>query len=356
MRIALRSLSWCVAPLALLVASACGTEEPAGPPPPPAPPPPPGSIAHTFPSFTVNPGDNIYTCQSWTLDNDEPLWVNTVEMTSQGGFHHANLLFVPEDQYTGPDGTWNCSEREYSEVAAGTAGGVFFAMSTQSETDRQEFPPGAAFRIPPRSRILGGVHLLNITTEPLVTAMTLQAVTLAETAVTTPLQELYITNTALDIPARTVGAFTTDCNVATSYRSRARRAMDFNIYYVLPHFHEIAAGFTLTLSGGTRDGEVVFDTGGGVGDPLGMTMTEPFNVAGATGFRLTCTFDNASDAAVRYGLDREDEMCVMLAYTDAPVKVLGQTSGASTAGAPDVDGTIPYMADCVGLAVSPNND
>jgi hypothetical protein len=354
MRVSLRPLSSCVAPLALLLASACGTDEPADTPP--APPPPPGTIAHTFPSFTVNPGDNIYTCQSWTLDNDEALWINTVEMTSQGGFHHANLLFVPEDQYTGPDGTWNCSEREYSEVAAGTAGGVFFAMSTQSESDRQEFPPGAAFRIPPRSRILGGVHLLNITTEPLVTAMTVQAVTLAEAAVTTPLQELYITNTALDIPARTVGAFTTDCNVATSYRSRARRAMDFNIYYVLPHFHEIASGFTLALSGGTRDGEIVFDSGGGVGDPLGMTMTEPFNVAGATGFRLTCTFDNASDATVRYGLDREDEMCVLLAYTDAPVKVLGQSSGASTAGAPDLDGTVPFTADCVGLAVSPNND
>jgi hypothetical protein len=354
MRVTLRSLSSCVAPLALLLASACGTEEPADAPPPP--PPPPGTIAHTFPSFTIAPGDNIYTCQSWTLGNDEELWINTVEMTTQGGFHHANLLFVPEDQFTGPDGTWDCNEREYSEVVAGTAGGVFFAMSTQSETDRQEFPPGAAFRIPPRSRILGGVHLLNITSERFTTAMTVEAVTLPEASVTTPLQELYISNSALEIPARTVGAFSTDCNVATSYRSRARRPMDFNIYYVLPHFHEIATGFTLELSGGTRDGDVVYDSGGGVGDPLGMTMTEPFNVAGATGFRLTCTYDNASDAPVLYGLDREDEMCVMLAYTDAPVKVLGQTSGTSTAGTPDADGTVPYNVDCLGLAVAPNND
>jgi len=334
-----------------LIASACGAEDPVTPPTAT-----PGTIEHTFPSFAVNPGDNVYTCQSWTLDNDAEIWVNTVEMRTQGAFHHANFLFVPEDLYDGPDGTWDCDERTYSEVAAGISGGVFFAMSTQATEDRQEFPAGAAFRIPPRSRIIGGVHLLNTGTTASTTAMTLRAATLPLAAVTTPLQELYITNTALHIPARTVGAFTTDCDVGASYRSRARGPMEFNIYYVLPHFHEIASGFTLELSGGTRDGDVVFDTGGGVGDPLGMTMTEPFNVAGAEGFRLRCTFDNGSDAPVRYGLDREDEMCVLLAYTDAPFKVLAQSSGASVAGTPDVDGTVPFDVACMGFAIAPMND
>lgn len=336
---------------ASLLASACGTD-PVTPPPTGAP----GTLEHTFPGFSVNPGDNIYTCQSWTLDNDEAVYVNAVHMTTQGGFHHANLLFVPEDLFVGPDGTWPCDERTYSEVAAGISGGVFFAMSTQATEDAQQFPPGAAYRIPPRSRVIGGVHLLNTTTAPLTTAMTVSATTLPQALVTTPLQELYITNTALDLPARTVGAFTTDCNVATSYRGRAREAMAFNIYYVLPHFHELATGFKLELSGGTRDGDLVFETGGGVGDPLGQTMTAPFNVAGADGFRLTCTFDNATDTAVRYGLAREDEMCVLLAYTDAPVKVLGQSSGTSVAGTPDVDGTVPFDVGCMGLAVSPMNN
>ena len=336
----------------IFAVSGCGSADPVVPPVVGAP----GSIVHTFPAFAANPGDNIYTCQSWTLDNDEELWVNAVHMTTQGGFHHANLLFVPEDRFDGPDGTWPCSEREYGEVAAGVAGGVFFAMSTQATEDDQAFPPGAAYRIPPRSRIIGGVHVLNTTTARLDTAMTVRATTLPRASVTKPLQELYITNTALDIPARTVGAFTTDCNVATTYRSHAREAMAFNIYYVLPHFHEIATEFKLELSGGTRDGDVVFETGGGVGDPLGLTMTEPFNVAGATGFRLTCTFDNSSDALVSYGLNREDEMCVLLAYTDAPVKVLGQSNGISTAGTPDLDGIVPFTVDCAGLAVAPAND
>lgn len=334
-----------------LIVSACGPADPVTPPPGT-----PGALEHTFPGFSVNPGDNLYSCQSWTLDNDEAIWVNSVHMTTQGGFHHANLLFVPDDLFVGPDGTWPCDERGYSEVAAGISGGVFFAMSTQATDETQQFPPGAAYRIPPHSRIIGGVHLLNFTTAPFDTSMTVRAVTLPDASVTTPLQELYITNTALDIPARTVGAFTTDCDVGSAYRSTAREAMAFNIYYVLPHFHEIATSFKLELSGGTRDGDVVFDTGGGVGDPLGVTMTEPYSVTGAEGFRLTCTFDNASDALVSYGLDREDEMCVLLAYTDAPVKVLGQSTGSSVAGAPDADGTVPFDVGCMGLAVSPMND
>jgi len=185
--------------------------------------------------------------------------------------------------------------------------------------------------------------------------MTVRAVTLPDASVTTPLQELYITNTALDIPARTVGAFTTDCDVGSAYRSTAREAMAFNIYYVLPHFHEIATAFKLELSGGTRDGDVVFDTGGASAirsrhDDRALQRHRRRGLPPHLHLRQRV----GRARAVR--LDREDEMCVLLAYTDAPVKVLGQSTGASVAGTPDVDGTVPFDVGCMGLAVSPMND
>jgi hypothetical protein len=333
-------------------AAGCGDEAPASPVGTPA------RIVHTFPGFRIAPGDNVYVCQSWTLGNETELWVNAVFMESQGGFHHANLLFVPDDRYDGPDGTWDCDERLYDEVVAGASGGVFFAMSTQAETDRQQFPPGAAYRIPPRSRVLGGVHLLNTTERTFDTAMTVRAELLPAERVTTHLQELYITNTALRIPGRATSSFGTTCELGTQYRRIARRpdGFDFRIYYVLPHFHELASGFRLELAGGTRDGEAVFDVSSGIGDPLGKTYETPFEVRGAEGFRLTCVYDNPGDDVVRYGADREDEMCVVLAYTDAPVKLLGTSSGDSVAGAPDEGGVVPHDVGCTALALRPAND
>ena len=34
-------------------------------------------------------------CQSWTLNNDEPLFVSKVRQTNDGAWHHSNWFFVP---------------------------------------------------------------------------------------------------------------------------------------------------------------------------------------------------------------------------------------------------------------------
>src|SRR5262245_37187470 len=86
-------------------------------------------LSHSFPAIDLPPGGEASRlCQSWTLGNEVPLYVSTVQMRSGGGFHHSNWFFVPEDRYPGPDGTWGCDERSFSELDAGTGGGgVFFA-------------------------------------------------------------------------------------------------------------------------------------------------------------------------------------------------------------------------------------
>lgn len=122
------------------------------------------ALAHDFAPFTTKPGEEILgLCQSWTINNPTEMWVNAVQLDQDVASHHSNWTFVPDDQFTGTDGVWMCQDRKYSQLTAALAGGVLYAQSTQATHEVQRFPNGAAVRVPPYSRIIGDVHLLNTT-------------------------------------------------------------------------------------------------------------------------------------------------------------------------------------------------
>ncbi|HSO00618.1 MAG TPA: hypothetical protein VLS89_20140, partial [Candidatus Nanopelagicales bacterium] len=122
------------------------------------------ATTHEFTEFTVKAGEEIKgLCQSWTIGNAEELWVNAVELTQDQRSHHSIWTFVPQNQFAGPDGVWPCADRNYNELVGTLAGGVLYAQSTQAVHEVQRFPEGSAIRIPPYSKIIGDVHLLNTT-------------------------------------------------------------------------------------------------------------------------------------------------------------------------------------------------
>jgi hypothetical protein len=94
-----------------------------------------------FGPFTVpQNSEDTGKCVQITIGNDEPLFVNSVELTTGPGFHHSNWFYVPEHVFAGPDGTFNCDYRSFNHATAGIFGGVFFAQSTQSAHELQTFP------------------------------------------------------------------------------------------------------------------------------------------------------------------------------------------------------------------------
>ena len=315
------------------------------------------SLHHEFPSFDLAPGDNVWgPCQSWTLNNDHPLWVHSVRMSSAGSFHHSNWMFVTDDMYAGADGTWDCSTRSYDEITAGVAGGVLFAQSTQAANDLQAFPDGDAILVPAHARILGGVHLLNATTSNVHTAITFDIETYGDADVRVALQPLYIDYLPISLPPHQLSSAQTDCDLRAQYRRSTGHAnLDFHIVYVLPHFHEMATDWALEVVGGPHDGESIYTHAGGVGDPLGMTLATPYAMDGASGVRMRCTYDNETSGTVHYGLSRTSEMCTMLAYTDGPVKFANVVGDGTNVVGPVVDGVQTNTGPCsvIGFSMAP---
>ncbi len=277
-------------------------------------------VSHEFPAIEIRSGAEISEmCQSWTLDNDEPLFVTAVRATNGGSWHHSNWTFVPERMFEGPDGTWPCSERDYHESAAAISGGVLFAQSTQAASEEQRFPEGAALVIPPRSKIVGNVHLLNITPDDVQSSIRFTLETVAEENVEIPMQLMRLNIGDLNIAARSETEHSMNCNVA---ETTGAEAMDFRFYYVLPHYHELGIRFRLEALGGPDGPITVYETGGAIGDALGGTLDPPVDVTGATHLRMTCGWDNPRDESVGFGIG-DQEMCVMLAFTDSDWKLDG---------------------------------
>jgi hypothetical protein len=267
--------------------------------------------------LAVAPGDETdRICYSYTLGNADTVYVSEVEMTATPGVHHSNWLFVPEEIYAGPDGTWDCGERDFDTAVSALLGGVLFAQSTQATSERQAFGQGVVIAIPPRSRIIGNLHLINPSESPLEVRTTLDIRSIREDEVTLELAPLLIQYLPLEIPPMQRAQFSTACDLDAVHQRELGRPLDVRIHYVLPHYHGLGESLRLEAVGGPRDGEVVFETDALLGEAWGTRLDPPYDLTGATGLRLTCTYDNPTSRTVVWGIG-EDEMCVVVGFADS---------------------------------------
>jgi hypothetical protein len=274
--------------------------------------PPPQSFE--FGPYALAPGQEINgQCVSVTLGNEEPLYVNAVELTTGPGFHHSNWFWVPENRFGGGDGTWRCNDRGYDEAVAGLEGGVLFAQSTQAQHEVQQFPPGAATIIPPYSRIVAGTHLLNTGDTMVSVSLKLTVTPIAEP--TKQLAPMSLVNRSISLPPQRKSRMTMDCALDQAHRNVSGKPATYSFYYALAHYHDLGRGLAIE---GVRDGTAttIFSTQNAVGDALGGTIAPAFSVAGYPTVRFYCDFDNPRSTTVTWGVG-DGEMCTFLAWTDS---------------------------------------
>lgn len=320
-------------------------------------------LSHTYDPISLDVGGEVSNvCQTWLLDNDEPLYVTKVRQTNGGGWHHSNWFFVPEWAYRpnaekeGPDatvdGTWTCSDRSFREYLAAAAGGVFFAQSTQTLEESQVFPEGAVLEIPPRSAIVGSVHLLNISAAPMDSAFSMEVETVPAEQAEVKLTPFSFSNTSLDIPpgADPEGGvyqesrFSMKCDLTETFQKNFGTDPDYNVYYVLAHYHEWGNYFNLSFTHEDGSQETILELENRVGEPIGKTIDPPMNNNGAPALTVDCGYLNDTDRTLEYGLGGQ-EMCVFLAYTDSNLKV-GSSAADNHPMGEDENGVLLNETDC----------
>jgi hypothetical protein len=298
-----------------------------------------------FGPYALQPGEETNgQCVSATLDNDEPLYINSVELTTAAGFHHSNWFWVPDNRFIGEDGTWRCRDRDYDEAIAGLEGGVLFAQSTQAQHEVQQFGEGIAIVVPPRSRIVAGTHLLNPSDDLREVPLSLTITPIATPTIT--LAGMAFQNQGISIPPHRKSRFTMECPLDEAHRNITTRPVDYNFHYVLPHYHNLGTGITLDAIRSDASETRIFENQAAVGDALGRALSPAFSMSGYSTLRFSCNFDNPRDLAVGWG-NGGGEMCIFLAFTDSAYNVTG---GQLSFGPPimeiDDGDVIEYFHEC----------
>lgn len=273
----------------------------------------PTEVSHDFDPVEVEAGTEITTmCLSWSLGNEEPIFVDTVTMEAGPGWHHSNWFYVPAGTFSVDDGNWECGD-EFDQIQAALAGGVLFAQSTQATDETQRFADGAALELPPNAVVVSQIHLVNADDRPIDTGVRMTLGSVDEADVAIRLRPLSFDFHQLAIPPNQRSRFETSCDMEDA----TGQPLDISLYYVLPHYHSWAEGMDIQLAGGERDGQEVYQIESGIGEPLGSTLTPPLPMSGSRGIRFACNYDNSSERTIGYGNNRDDEMCIFLAFTDS---------------------------------------
>ena len=250
------------------------------------------TVVHSFGAFALGPLEEAQPCLQWTIGNEQPIYVQTVRLVNDGGSHHSNWFVVPDDQFVGEDGYFDCNSRGFDELGAAVAGTVLFAQSTQSRLDEQNLPEGVVVKIPPHHKVLAGGHFLNLSDAAVQTEMRMSLEIVHPRDVQIIAAPFRLSYRALDIPAFTEARFTGHCDLSTLYDEQAGKPLDLKLYYVTPHYHYLGNYFDLSVLGGPRDGESVFRLDGFDAGSNGQSMVPPVDLTGATGLSFTCGYDN----------------------------------------------------------------
>lgn len=310
-------------------------------------PPETAKLVHAFEPIILAGFEEKLPCISWTLENEQPLYVQGVTLVNNGGFHHSNGFVVPEDLYDGPDGVWDCAERGFATIEAATKGTVLFAQSTQSLVEEQRFNPGAVIKIPPRHRVVAELHMLNLGPLELAAELRASLELIHPRDVEVVLTPFAFQYNDLDIPPGSEVRFSAECD---EFMAKATaNDMPFALHWLLPHYHYLGNHFRFEVIGGPNDGQVLYKLDGFAASPVGKRFDPPVDLRQADGLRLVCGYDNWTNNHVEWG-NGGGEMCIAFGFAEA-----GRITqaGASVGMAAGVEGGVPVFKSACTTIVAP---
>ena len=318
----------------------------------PEPDPDRATVTHSFGSLQLGPFEETQPCVSWTLDNEEPVYINAVTLANQGSWHHSNWFVVPEAMFPGEDGFWNCEDRGFQEITAALSGTVLFAQSTQSWVEVQQLNEGVVVKAPARHKVIGATHALNLAPHEKETELRMSLDIIHPKLVETVLTTLRLNYGDLQIPPQQQSRFSSSCNLDERFQVTLGQSLDMKIHWVLPHYHYLGNFFELAIDGGPNDGQVIYQLQGFNGDANGKAFAQPVDLAGAQGVSFTCGYDNDTDQEVGFGIG-DQEMCVALVLADSQM-LLDANVPSGTQLIEEVDGTAYFEGDCSVLGLPKN--
>ncbi len=240
------------------------------------------------------------------LNNEEPIFINKVEITMAPGSHHFILYNFPETLsesfLPNPGEIRDVYDENGSFITSTLLTMQFhqFVQGTQWPNTTYKFPEGVALKLPVNTGFDMNSHYANRTDETITGEVYANIHTVDESEVEHIAKILWLDNQSINLPARQV----------TTLKRTFRFTEVRNVFQLWSHAHEHMTEFRVYISGGESDGELVYFTNDWEHPPI-LHIDPPLVMESGTGFTLEATYDNDEDRNIGFGLLSTDEMMML---------------------------------------------
>jgi hypothetical protein len=256
--------------------------------------------------FDVAPNSDRELFIYQKLNNPEPIYIKSVEISMRQGSHHFILYNFPEsfspsllptenqlrDIY-GPDGNENLFVLYHMQFHQ-------FVVGTQYPKTHYTFPEGVALKVAANTGFDMNSHYANRTDEVVKGEVYANIHTVEATEVQHVAKVLNLNNLSISLPA----------GKKTTLTKTFKNNEAINVFQLWSHAHEHMTEFKVFISGGDRDGELIYISTDWEHPPI-LQLDPPVKLQAGQGLTLQTTYDNWEDHELNFGLKSSDEMMIL---------------------------------------------
>jgi hypothetical protein len=262
-------------------------------------------------SFGVRPNFERELFVYRSLGNAADIYVNRIQTSMRALSHHFVLYSIDPSMAPG----WPCVPAANVVRDIRNADGSMnllnmipmachaFVAGSMTQTSDYVFPPGVALRLPASMSIDMNVHYVNRTASEVPGEAYANLYTVPLAQVQKVAHTLNMSNTSFSLPA----------GKETTIEKTFTVSQPTTVFMLTSHMHMLGTRFQIKIVGGSRDGELVYESTDWE-HPQTITFTQPIVLQAGQGLKSVITWNNTTNHVVTFGLQSTDEMGIIFGY------------------------------------------
>jgi hypothetical protein len=244
-----------------------------------------------------------------SLGNTEEVYINSFEMKARPGTHHTIAYRFGLGDELPPENViydQNMPNNTIARRAFKTSGGQLF--QSPAADYKFQMPKGYAIRMDPNTSFMMNMHYFNKTDKTRFGELYMNYYTVPKSEVEQELEVLYLEQAeTIVLPPNKKTTLTTTFMVEE----------ETVIPMLLSHYHKLGEKFEMRITGGPRNGELVYSSAD-YENPLLKTFATPLVLKVGEGLTSIVTYNNTTNRIIRYGVTSEDEMNIAIVFGYRP--------------------------------------
>jgi hypothetical protein len=178
-----------------------------------------------------------------------------------------------------------------------------FIAGAMSQTMDYTFPAGVALQLPASFSVDMNVHYVNRTSAEVPGEAYANLFTVPSSQVARVAHSLNMSNTSISLPA----------GKETTIEKTFLVSQTTTVFMLTSHMHQLGTRFQIKIVGGSRDGELVYESVDWE-HPAQTSFATPIVLEKGQGLKSVITWNNTTSRTVTFGLQSTDEMGIIFGY------------------------------------------